>query len=152
MNLIITTFALFFAYLIGITIAYKWLPSISESFYKLKEDRLAFLFTLFLFSLSMLIIFIAKKPLMLAAGFCIIGVSIFPYFLKQKWQHYVCAFSGIILGMISLVKDFKQPLIVICGAFIAALLYDLKIKNMFFWIEVIAFTTIISGLAVSFFP
>lgn len=148
--MIILTFTLFFAYLTIITLFYGWLPSISQSFYELKKNRLAFVFTLFLFSLSMLIIFIAKTRLMAAAGFCIIGVSIFPYFLKQKWQHYLCAFSGIILGMISLVIDFKQPLVVIFGAFIVALLYYLKVKNMFFWIEVVSLITILSGL-LSFF-
>lgn len=149
MNLIIITFALFFAYLTIITICYGWLPSISQSFYELKKNRLAFIFTLFLFSLSMLIIFIAKTRLMAAAGFCIIGVSIFPYFLKQKFLHYLCAVSGIVLGMISLVIDFKQPLVVLIGACIAALLHDLKVKNMFFWIEVVSFSTIIVGLWIS---
>ena len=146
MNLIIIALALFVAYLTIITITYGWLPSISQSFYELKKNRLAFVFTLFLFSLSMLIIFIAKRPMMLAAGFCIIGVSIFPYFLKQKWQHYLCALFGLGLGMVSLVVDFNQIIVVLIGIFTTVLLYALKVKNLFYWIEVTLFLTIIVGL------
>lgn len=142
MILVIIAGALFITYCIAIGI----LPSISQSFYELKKNGLAFVFTLFLFSISVLIIFAARTRFMTIAGLFIIGVSIFPYFLKQKWQHYLCALSGLGLGMVSLVVDFDQILIVVIGVSTTILLYILKVKNLFYWIEVTLFLTIIVGL------
>ena len=145
---------LFFSYLTIVVLCFRWLPSISQSFYEFKKYKLGFVFTLFMFSLSMLIIFAASKPIMTIAGLMIILVGAFPYFDKkgmaakhnQSSIHYMLALGGMLLGMVSLVVEFKQwEVVAICAA-LCLFLKLLKVNNLFYWIEFIVMNAIFIGL------
>ena len=111
--ILILTFAIFLSYLTITTVKYGWLPSISESFYRL-PTRLNWIFSIFLWAISVLLIWATwDTTLIVLAGSCIMGVGVFPYFLEEKWMHYVFALLGISLGMISLWVDFNQKALVI---------------------------------------
>jgi hypothetical protein len=137
---------LFYGYLAIIAICFGWLLSLSQSFYELKKHRLGFVFTLFMFALSMLIILAAAKPIMTAAGLLIILVGAYPYYNEQKWQHFTCALLGMLLGMISLCLEFGQWEIAIICACSALLLKALKVNYLFYWVEFLAMNTIFIGL------
>jgi len=147
MSLPLITLVIFIAYLGVITSLYGWLPSISDSFYKLPKWA-NWIFTLFLFTISMLIIFAYPKPLMLGAGLSIILVGAFPLFMDRKYKlfHFLFAVLGIVLGMISLWVDLHLWYMVIAFVLASICVKIYKWNNETFWIEVFAFMTIIGGL------
>lgn len=148
---------LFYGYLAIIALFFGWLPSISQSFYELKKHRLGFVFTIFMFSLSMLIILAAAKPIMTAAGLLIVLVGAFPYFDKkgpgtkhnQKTAHYLVALGGMLLGMVSLWVEFGQWEVVVISICIAIVLKLIKINNLFYWLELLAMNAIFVGMKLS---
>ena len=147
MVLLIITSIIFIGYLVGIRLLYGWLPSISDSFYHLPK-RWNWIFTVFLFTISMLIIFAYPKPLMLGAGLSIILVGAFPLFMDRKYKffHFLFAALGIVLGMISLWVDLHLWYMVIAFVLACICVKIYKWNNETFWIEVFAFMSIIIGL------
>lgn len=141
------TLVIFITYLGVITYLYGWLPSISDSFYKLPKWA-NWIFTVFLFTISMLVIFANPTPLMLGAGLSIILVGAFPLFMDRKYKvfHFLFAIIGIVLGMISLWVDLHLWYMVIAFVLACFAIKIYKWNNETFWIEVFAFITIIVGL------
>jgi len=146
---LILALTIFIGYCATITIKYGWLPSISESFYHLPK-KLSWIFSIFLWVISILIIAATwETRLIVIACWCIMGVGVFPYFLDTRWIHYLFALTGFTIGLISVWINFNGWYFDIL--FLAILLYILlaKVKHRIFWIEVIAFLTIIISIFVS---
>jgi hypothetical protein len=143
---LIAAFALFWAYLIPMVIIYGWPQSISATFYSLPK-RINWLFTVWLWALSILLMIAGSTNLMfLAAGF-IMFVGVYPYFTEQKWQHYICAMLGILIGLASLYFDYNEWWLLILAATFVVFAYLAKIKYIDLWLEVAAFVIIMTGIA-----
>ena len=93
-SILLLTVIVFIAYLLTIYIKYGLLPSISESFYKLPSNR-KWIFTFFIWYISIMIMLIGGTNLFFLSGIGIMFVATFPYFLEQRWQHYISAMIGI---------------------------------------------------------
>jgi hypothetical protein len=143
-------------YLGGIYLLYGILPSISQSFYELPKCW-RWLFTVFLFGFSMLIIQACPKPVMFAGALCIMGVGMVPYFSKpnpitdknQRWQHYILAAVGMGLCVLSTGIELKLPYVMsigfIGGVFIAS---DKELKNRMLWLELFIIADVIVGILI----
>lgn len=143
---------IFASYVSWIISKFGVLPSISESFYRLNENRLGLLFTLFCWALAIPMIFQSNEttPLFFfsAAGLAFVGAT--PLF---KWSgamtdkiHGIGAGVGIVCGLAGLYFEYHmwEPFAGFILATGALLL--LKVKNHIWWIEIMAFLAIITGL------
>ena len=102
----------FVGYISFIVNKYGVLPSISESYYKMKGDKLfgGGLFTLFIWSLSLPLIIIGDTPLMFFAGafLSFVGAaSAFKDLKMTKRVHNIGAIGGIGFGFLSMIIDFQ---------------------------------------------
>jgi hypothetical protein len=145
MILLIIAAFIFIGYIATITYLYGWLPSISESFYRLPV-KFNWIFSTFLWIISINMMYAGGTNLMFLAGFFIMFVGVFPYFNETRWQHYISALLGIGFGMASLWVNFNQWPLVLLFIIIGLFLIVSKVKNLYFWIEIIAFNIIIYGL------
>lgn len=145
--------ALVFLFYIGF-IVYRFgvLPSISESWYKLEPFRMGFLFTLFCWSLSMLMLFQTNETtgLFFASGTGLGFVGAATMFkstaaLTDK-VHGAGAVVGILSALLGLGVEYNNwiPMAVFVG--IGATLSAFNVKNKIWWIEIVAFLCVISGL------
>lgn len=148
MTFLIITAIIFLGYIVTVTCLFGWLPSISESFYEIIKvnPNLHWIFSLFLWTISILMMIAGGTNLMFLAGFFIMFVGVFPYFNETRWQHYFSALLGIGLGMASLWIDFHLWYLVLLFIFIGLFLIVSKVKNLYWWIEIAAFGIIIYGL------
>ena len=145
-GIVFTTYILFIIRKFGV------LPSISQSFYNLNETRLGLLFTLFCWALAIPMIFQSNEttPLFFfsAAGLALVGAT--PMF---NWSgamtdklHGIGAGVGIAFGLAALYFEYHmwEPFV---GFILATgLILGLKLKNHIWWIEIMAFLSIITGL------
>ena len=137
----------FIAYVVFLTIRVGILPSISESYYRLPE-RIHFLFPTFLCCVGFPIIATAQGGWLFLAGFAIVGVGTAPLF-KESFIgriHYICAFTGISAGFISLMFDCHYFLYVGICFIPIYLLEQFNVKNKMWWIEIFSFVAILGGL------
>jgi hypothetical protein len=144
----------FVGYISFIVNRYGVLPSISESYYKMKDDKLfgGSLFTLFIWSLSLPLIIIGDTPLMFFAGafLSFVGAaSAFKDLKMTKRVHTIGAVGGIGFGFLSMVLDFQLNEITFFMLLGSLILYLLKIKNLIWWVEILAFVLIILGLFIA---
>lgn len=144
----------FVGYISFIVNKYGVLPSISESYYKMKGDKLfgGGLFTLFIWSLSLPLIIIGDTPLMFFAGafLSFVGAaSAFKDLKMTKRVHTIGAVGGIGFGFLSMVLDFQLNEITFFMLLGSLILYLLKIKNLIWWVEILAFVLIILGLFIA---
>ena len=144
--------AIFIAYISFIISKYGVQPSISESFYKLQETRLGFLFTLFCWGLASLMIFQSNETTPLFF-FSAVGLGFVGTATLFKWSgamtdkvHGAGAGIGIACGLAGLYFEYHmwEPFVGFILATGALLL--LKVKNHIWWIEIMAFIAIITGL------
>lgn len=148
MNFIWISVIVFILYIGMIVKRYGILPSISDSWYKLPKGQ-KWLFTAFLWIFSFPLMIIYQTPILFAAGafICLVGVN--PKF-KEKMDEFVhsfAAYTGIGLGMLSLIIDFKMYYMVVLFALIATTIQlEENIKNKVWWQEIAAITTILISL------
>lgn len=154
LNLLIFVVLSFIGYLSFIVNRYGVLPSISDSYYEMKKNKFygGALFTLFVWSLSIPIIIIGSTPLMFFAGafLAFVGAAAaFEDLEMTKRVHTIGAVGGIGFGFLSMVLDFQLNEITYFMLLASLILYLLKIKNLIWWVEVLAFVLIILGLFIA---
>lgn len=154
LNLLIFVVLSFIGYLSFIVNRYGVLPSISDSYYEMKNDNLfgGGLFTLFIWSLSFPLIIVGNTSLMFFAGAFLAFVGAATAFKDLKMTrrvHTIGAVGGIGFGFLSMVLDFQLNEITYFMLLASLILYLLKIKNLIWWVEVLAFVLIILGLFIA---
>ena len=152
MILIIVSLIIFTTYLIWIISKYGLLPSISDSYYKLKEDKLDFVFTLFIWYVSLSTIFIASTPLMFGAGSLIAFVGAATAFKDDnltKKVHTISAISGILFGIMSLLLEFNDYIFPVIFLNLFLIIVISNPKNKIYWVEIVAFYSIYFSLLIN---
>ena len=152
MILIIVSLIIFTTYLIWIISKYGLLPSISDSYYKLKEDKLDFVFTLFIWYVSLSTIFIASTPLMFGAGSLIAFVGAATAFKDDnltKKVHTISAISGILFGIMSLLLEFNDYIFPVIFLNLFLIIVISNTKNKIYWVEIVAFYSIYFSLLIN---
>lgn len=151
--LYIISLMVFISYLTTITWKYGLLPSISESYYKLPSNR-KFIFTLFCwgFSLPLMMLGLEQTDNVLMflapAGIAFVGAAAAFKGNKLTYQvHMTGAIIGVLLSHLAIWILYQQYIVgaIAFGLMIILIgLTWLKFKvNYFFWIEVIAYLSII---------
>lgn len=127
----------------------KTLSSISQSYYEL-PNSISYLFTFFCWGIGVPMIFQGGPLFFISgAGLCFVGAS--TNFLSKGAHtnivHYVGAFLGIVGALLGLwiEYDIIFPSIIFSGGTITLLVLK-QIKNKIWWIEILAFVNIITGL------
>ena len=146
--LIATSIAIFTSYIIYIIIKFGILETISTSFYRL-PDKQKWMFIAWTWGSAVPLIAVGNSGLSFFAGgfLCFVGVA-----SNTRWSnvtkvvHLVGAIGAIILGYAFLLYVLHLWLLVFISVMAGILIYLLNIKNNVWWIEVIAYYTIISGL------
>ena len=131
---------------------WKILHSVSDSYYilKRKEQHEEILFTLFTFFLGIgLILQYYHSFLFFLGGMGLFWVGTQTQFrdevsIKGK-IHYGGAVLAIVCSLIGLLTQGVWIPLLICGLG-SGMMYLLKIKNFIWWVEMLAFLTIIFGL------
>lgn len=130
---------------------WKVLHSISDSWYilKEKEQHEEILFTSFTYLLGIgLLLHSYHSPLFFFGGMGLFWVGTQTQFRGQSIKgtiHYVGAVLAILLSLIGLLLNGVWIPLLIMGI-ITPVLYYTKVKNFIWWVEIIAFLTIIWGL------
>jgi hypothetical protein len=135
----------FIAYIKSIVWRYGVLPSISDSWYAL-PSKWNFLFTLFLWSLGVSMC-LYGTPWYIYGGVCLCFCGAAARFKDRitKTVHFVGAVGGIILPLSALLlQGVVFPLCVVLMS--TVIIKDFRIPNGTWWIEIIAFFSIILGL------
>lgn len=149
----------FISYIWHIVKNYGILPSISESYYRLPVGK-KLLFTLFCFgigfSAAILGIVLANSVLMFLAGVGIAFVGAAAAFKQgiARWVHQWGAIIGISLGTLSIFFDFHMYIIGILFILLSSgvVILHKQIHNTnIFWVEILAFLSIILTFALSIF-
>lgn len=134
----------FITYVVTISFRYGVLSSISDSYYVMKHK---YWFNLFIVNTGILFSLLGDCNLMFFAGSSLCFVSAAPFFKEapDSLIHTIGACGAIILGMFWLVFDeyIYLPIIFVIGC---GIIYVLKIKNKVWWIEIVAFSCVITGL------
>lgn len=152
MILTLAQLLIFVSYVGYITYRFGVIPSISDSHYKLNTVRQGYIFTIFCWALAITMVFQSDEstPLYFFSG---VGLAFVGAASEFKWTgantnivHYLGAVLGI--GCAAMALYFEsvmwQPAvsIVLFSGFCS--IY--KIKNAIFWVEIVAFVAIITGL------
>lgn len=149
--LLLTSFTIFTLYIIGIMLIYGVLPSISDSYYHIPEGyKLVFSFALIGFAFP--IVIFDNRVLNFIAGGLICFVAVSPDF-KLVYEgdiHYICAVGGVLFGMLSLWINYKGWKCV-AGFILLAVVFILTLPNATWWVEVLAFYTILLKLLIVLF-
>jgi hypothetical protein len=152
MNLTICQLLIFVIYVTYITYRFGLLPSISESHYKLNEFRQGYIFTIFCWSLATTMVLQSDQssPFYFFSG---MGLAFVGAATQFKWTganthivHYLGAFIGIACALAALYFESGMWLPATLFTFITAIIILFKAKNATFWIEIVAFLLIITGL------
>jgi len=130
---------------------WKVLHSISDSWYILKqeENHEEILFTIFTYLLGTgLLLHYFESPLFFFGGMGLFWVGTQTQFRGESIKgtiHYAGAVLAIVLSLIGLLTQGVWLPLVVCG--IGTIIMDyLKLKNFIWWVEILAFITIICGL------
>jgi hypothetical protein len=130
---------------------WKVLHSVSDSWYilKQKEQHEEILFTIFTYFLGIgLILQYYHSFLFFLGGMGLFWVGTQTQFRGESIKgtiHYVGAVLAIVLSLIGLVLNGVWVPLLICGVG-TGIMYLGKIKNFIWWVEMLAFLTIIWGL------
>jgi len=144
--------AIFTAYVSFIISKFGVLPSISESFYRLNENRLGLLFTLFCWTLAVPMMFQSNETTLFfffsAVGLGFVGAT--PMF---KWSgamtdkiHGAGAGIGIACGLAGLYFEYHMWEPFVGFLLVTGAILGFKLKDHIWWIEIMAFLAIITGL------
>lgn len=145
----------FGVYVLWIYRKYGVLSSISESYYRLPKNK-KLLFTLFCWGFATPAIIVGDSVLMFlaGAGICFVGAAAaFKEEMDHK-VHYIGAMSGIILSQLSIIFDMGLWPISVFAGLIALAIYlryrkSEKGNAMTWWIEIVAFCSIILALTIN---
>ena len=144
------TFPLYITYILWRN-NWKVLHSVSDSWYilKQKERHEEILFTLFTYFLGIgLILQYYHSFLFFLGGMGLFWVGTQTQFRGESIKgtiHYVGAVLAIVLSLIGLLTNGVWIPLLICGVGTSSM-YLGKIKNFIWWVEMLAFLTIIWGL------
>jgi hypothetical protein len=128
----------------------KPLPSISDSWYELPNNQKP-LFTLFCWSLGIAMLFqgTGETPLFFLSGSGLTFVGAATMFKSTGAHtnivHYTGAAVGIILALVGIGYENGVWIPLIVWLISTILLKVLKVENSTWWIEIVAFLTIIIG-------
>lgn len=141
---------IFVAYVTFLMIKFKGpLKSISQSWYKL-DYPVRILFNVFCLSLGLLMTFHEQSILFFFSGVGLAAVGIATWSKSQEkltvWIHFAGAIIGMLFGLIGIGLGGGDWLPLSIWALGSIFMLLFKIKNNFWWIEVLAFVTIIIGL------
>ena len=118
--------------------------SISQSYYALKDK--GYLFTIFCFLFSYPIAILASNIFITPAAILIGFVGIARAFKDNKvwyYTHMIAAYSGVILAQIGIWVYYDNQIIPVVFGLISILLLSFNVKNKIWWIEIIAFLSVI---------
>lgn len=107
----------------------------------------SFLFTLTMWSYSLLTIIVAEKPLMFfaGAGICFVGAT--PYFFKgekmEKTVHFISAISAVCFAMLSVWLDYNSGGLSLIFAGLTIFLFIIIRMKSIYWVELL--TMVIVG-------
>ena len=145
-----TAFPLYITYILWRN-NWKVLHSVSDSWYilKQKEQHEEILFTIFTYFLGIgLILQYYHSFLFFLGGMGLFWVGTQTQFRGESIKgtiHYVGAVLAIVLSLIGLLTQGVWIPLLICGVG-TSIMYLGKIKNFIWWVEMLAFITIIWGL------
>ena len=155
MELLLISLLSFFGYVGYICWKYGVLKSISDSVYRTNNELLFLLFTL---GTALPIIFTTEYVLMQIAGVLLTYVGLSPDFKSDEGiggkdgieneMHVIGASGAVAFGMISMVINYSLWFIPIPLIVILAVSKFIKIPNKTFWIEIVAFASIFTGLLI----
>lgn len=143
--LTITTYLIVIYFLFGI------LPSISDSYYKLKNKAI---FSLVLMFTAFPLIILSSTGLMFFAGSALIFVASAPAFMSNKLVrdvHVYSAYSVVLLSILSIIIDYQMwylalPLVMLS---LATSFKIITISNRVYWLELIALEQIFLTLYIN---
>jgi hypothetical protein len=145
----ILVFVLYNGYMLWYTKG-KILPSISESWYVLKDPKNA-LFTMFCYLLGISMVFRTDaSPLyfLSGAGFVFTGAATKFKMDDVRPVHFVSATIAIIAALMgnAMVKDAWTPLIL--WVFLSYVMARINVPNLLYWVEMLAFVCLVVGFIV----
>ncbi|MFW5847457.1 MAG: hypothetical protein ACOCVF_00865 [bacterium] len=155
--LLIFSTVLFFSYNGYVLIKHGFLPSISASYYELNK-KIQPIFTFFIWGFIFPVMVVGETGFMFMAGALIAFVGASPNFEERDKNggfyekslegevHAVGAMGGILLALTSLIVNFNLYLPVIAFIFIIISFKLLKIRNVIYWSEIVAFLTVLGSL------
>lgn len=151
LNIVLLAFIMvvFLAYTLGIYFAFGVTTSISSSIHKLQGTKKS-LYSLFMLGIAIPFMIVSDTPLGWWAG-ALLAIDFAAVAGGDKWQNFLHCFGaevGMFLGMLMLIIDFGQWLIVIPTAIIVIYLQYYKVKNHTWWVECVVFTAAWIGLLI----
>lgn len=144
------SFLVFTSYVLYVCTKYGLPKSISDSYYILKKKH-RWVFTLILWGFAVPLIPAGDSLLMVLAvmGIAFVGAApAFKDFEVERRVHVMGATAGVVLGMVSLWTEHGVWYVTVLYAFMFLVLLINNVKNVIFWIEVLAFYLVIFGLLI----
>lgn len=144
-SLLIISAVVFISYVVGIVLKWGILPSISDSYYKLRKYNPLFPLALMGFAIPAMLA--GNTALMFLAGSGIIFCGTAGAFKEHLTSriHFSGALIGIASGLASLWIDFSLWYF-IPAMIISSFIIWKNAKNYIWWVEILSFTLIILGL------
>lgn len=146
--------AVFVSYITYVVNKFGIPDSISDTWYMLGPKGI--LFSLFCSILGACMLYQGNDKSMFFV-FSGVGLAFVGGATMFKWKgaftdriHYAGASIGIGSALVGLWRDYDNPVPVACFIPLAILLGGLKPNNAIFWMEIVAFAMIITGLALRF--
>lgn len=151
----------FLSYISFIWIRYGVQKSISDSFYRIKDDHIKILglkirtkefFTLFIAFFAYPLAVLAANVWLTPAAFIVLGIGIARDFKDTKllkWIHYCCAYIGIGIAIIGLGAHYDMWWLTITFVILSFMLMIIKVPNKIWWIECVAIATVLIGLGIA---
>jgi len=136
------------SYLMYIVKGFGVRPSISESYYILHEKR-RWMFWAFCWGVSLPFFFIYPNIwFFLAASFFMLVGAATAYRLNKltRIPHVIGASATIIFAFIGIWVVYGTPIPAICMIIISGVFWDRAIKNLTWWVEVLALLLIIGSV------
>lgn len=150
MTLTLIQASIFILYVTFLMVKFKGpLASISDSWYELGYP-LRILFSIFCLSLGITMTQQPGSVFFFLSGTGLSFVGIATWFKSSEkivhWIHFTGALTGIIFGLVGIGFSFENwyPLLIWAGISLPIILF--KIKNHMWWIEIVAFASMIYGL------
>lgn len=143
--LFILMLTVFLSYVSFIWIRYGVQKSISDSYYRLRPEKLGFIFTLFIMGFAYPAAVVAANVWITPAAFLIIVVGIARAFKDSKLLHtlhMIGAYGGVGLSMVGIWVYYHMWYVTIIFIIISGILFILNVKNKIWWVEILAFIII----------
>ncbi len=154
--LIILIGVTFISYLVYIAIKYGILPSMSASYYALRDAGNKWMFIIFMYYLAISLLLVASlNPHLHAWTFFVAGSAAAFVGIAARYRdkmderiHVGAAYSLIIFNLLGIGLVFSNfwPTYIFIVLGLVMAIFKEKIKNFGYWIEVLAFACIIWGL------